>query len=61
MPRLVEFWKLGDLTAAQRERRLWRSDWEAIRHLIGVLQPAFEACAAMQSTSLTVADALGLV
>jgi len=61
MPRLVEFWKLDDLTAAQRERRLWRSDWEAIRHLIGVLQPAFEACVAMQSTSLTVADALGLV
>jgi len=61
MPWLVEFWKLDDLTAAQQELQLRRSDWEAVRHLIGVLQPALEACVAMQSTNSTVADALGLV
>jgi len=61
MPRLVKVRRLDELTAAQRERRLWRSNEEAVRHLIGVLQPAFEACVAMQRTRLTVADALGLV
>jgi len=61
MPRLIGFWDLDDLTAAQQERQLGRWDWEAVRHLIGVLQPAYEAGIAVQSSSSTVADAFGLV
>jgi len=61
MPRLIGFWDLDDLTAAQQERQLGRWDWEAVRHLIGVLQPAYEAGIAVQSSSATVADAFGLV
>ena len=32
-----------------------------VRHLISVLQPAYEACIAVQSSSSTVADAFELV
>jgi len=61
MPRLVGFKKLRNLTAAQERRCIDRADWEAVRHLIGVLQPSYEASAAMQSSSMTVAEAFRLV
>jgi len=61
MPRMIGFGDLRDLTVAQRRQRLGREDWGQLRHLIGVLQPAYEACIALQSSSSTVADAFKLV
>jgi len=61
MPRLIGFWDLEDRTAAQQQRQLERWYWEAVRHLVGVLQPAYEAGIAVQSSSATVTDAFGLV
>jgi len=61
MPRLVGFQKLRNLTAAQERGCIDRADWEAVRHLIGVLQPSYEASTAMQSSSMTVAEAFKLV
>ena len=57
MPRMIGFGDLRDLSVAQRRHRLEREDWGQLRHLIGVLQPAYEACIALQSSSSTVADA----
>jgi len=61
MPRLIESWGLQDLMAAQQQRQLGRWDWEAVRYLICVFQPAYEAGIAAESSSATVADAFGLV
>jgi len=61
MPRLIGFAELPDLTAAQRHQRLGRQEWSELRHLIGVLQPTYEACGAVQSSTFTVADALKLI
>jgi len=61
MPRMIGFEDLRDLTVAQRRHRLGRDDWRQLRHLICVLQPAYEACVAFQSSSSTVADAFKLV
>jgi len=55
MARLSGCKKLPDLTAAQERRCIHRDDWEAVRHLIGVLQPSYVASTAMQSSSMTVA------
>ena len=61
MPRRVGFQKLRNLTAAQERRCIDRDDWEAVRHLIGVLQLSYEASFAMQSSSMKVAEAFKLV
>jgi len=61
MPRMIGFGDLRDLTVAQRRQRLGREDWGQLRHLIGVLQHAYEACIALQSSSSSVADAFKLV
>jgi len=61
MPRLFGFEELPDLTAAQRHQRLGRQEWSELRHLTGVLQPAYEACVAVQRSTFTVADALKLI
>jgi len=61
MPRLVGFGRLRNLTAAQERRCIERADWEPVRHLIGVLQPSYEASMALQSASATVAEAFELV
>jgi len=61
MPRLVGFGRLRNLTAAQERRCIERADWEPVRHLIGVLQPSYEASMALQHASATVAEAFELV
>jgi len=61
MPRLIGFGELPDLTPAQQRQWQGRDDWAQVRHLIGVLQPAYEACIAVQSSSATVADVFELV
>jgi len=61
MPRMIGLGDLHDLTVAQWRQLLGRDDWGQLRHLIGVLQPAYEACIAFQSSTSTVADAFTLV
>jgi len=60
-PRLIGFGELPDLPAAQRHQRLGRQEWSELRHLIGVLQPAHEACVAVQRLTFTTADAINLI
>jgi len=60
-PRLIGFGELPDLTAAQRHQRLGRQEWSELRHLIGVFQPAHEACVAVQRLTFTTADAIKLI
>jgi len=57
MPRMGSFGKLRNLTAAQERRGIERADWQPVRHLIGVLQPSYEASISVQSASATVAEA----
>jgi len=47
MPRLIGFEELPDLTPAQQRQWLGRDDWAQVRHIIGVLQPAYKACIAV--------------
>jgi len=61
MPRLVGFQNIRNLTAAQERRCIDRADWKAVRHLIGVLKPSYAASTAMQSSSMTAAEAFKLV
>jgi len=61
MPRLIGFGELRDLTPAQQRQWLGQDNGAQLRHVIGVLQPAYEACIAVQSSSSTVADAFELV
>jgi len=55
------FGKLRNLTAAQERRGIERADWQPVRHLIGVLQPSYEASISVQSASATVAEAFEIV
>ena len=61
MPRLVGFGRLRNRTAAQERRCIERADWEPVRHLMGVLQPSYEASVALHFASATVAEAFELV
>ena len=47
MPRLIGFGELPDLTPAQQRQWQERDAWAQVRHLICVLQPAYEACIAV--------------
>ena len=61
MRRLIVSGELPDLKLAQLRQWLGRDDWAQVRNIIGVLQPAYEACISVQSSSSTVADAFELV
>ena len=61
MPRLVGFGKLRNLTVARERRCIERADWQPVLHLIGVLQPSYEASISVQSASATVAEAFEVV
>jgi len=61
MPPLIWVFGLNDQTTAQQQNQLGWWDWDAVRHVIGVLQPAYTAFVTVQSTSATVAVALAPV
>lgn len=60
-PRLSVYFRSTTLSADQRKRRVSNRDWDKLRHLIGVLTPAFEVTKSCQSSSATLADTFSLL
>lgn len=60
-PRLEQFETLPALSAKIRHLLPLPTEYEAIRHLIGVLQPAFEVTQGVQRSSQTLAEAFEYV
>ncbi|KAK1865820.1 hypothetical protein I4F81_008343 [Pyropia yezoensis] len=58
---LTAYFRSASLTAEQRQRRITRSDWDKLRHFIGVLTPCYEVTKAAESGTATLADLLPLL
>lgn len=60
-PKLNHFANLPGISEKVRELMLAPAEWDAVRHLLGVLQPAYEVCVAVQGGPMTVAEAFKFV